>query len=288
MFGDDMLIAPVTKAGVNGFAAVEVWLPEGKWYELHSGTLLDGGKVLTRHFALDEYGIYIKAGSVLPFYSDEVDNLNGNDEDITVVVFPGDEGCFRLYEDAGNDKDYASQHAFTCLSNSWAGNVQTVKIAPREGAYEGMPSQRNFKVKVYASAAPESVKVNGAPVEYEYLAEGLSFTVDIPVADCAAEKVVEITYACENPALANGVVGLSRRMARSIEALKFRTGVDPIDDLAMMGTINEAILYSPEDAKALADLFMANYNNLPDILAKQPRLQQEDIQWFLTHCGWNL
>jgi alpha-glucosidase (family GH31 glycosyl hydrolase) len=170
MFGDDMLIAPVTKAGVNGFAAVEVWLPEGKWYELHSGTLLDGGKVLTRHFALDEYGIYIKAGSVLPFYSDEVDNLNGNDEDITVVVFPGDEGCFRLYEDAGNDKDYASQHAFTCLSNSWAGNVQTVKIAPREGAYEGMPSQRNFKVKVYASAAPESVKVNGAPVEYEYLA----------------------------------------------------------------------------------------------------------------------
>ena len=77
-------------------------------------------------------------------------------------------------------------------------------------------------------------------------------------------------------------------MARSIEALKFRTGVDPIDDLAMMGTINEAILYSCEDAKALADLFMTNYQNLPSILAKQPRLKDEDIKWFLEHCGWNL
>ena len=288
MFGDDMLIAPVTKAGVNGYAAVEVWLPEGSWYELHSGTLLEGGKTLTRHFALDEYGVYIKAGSVLPFYSDEVDNLNGNDENITVAVFPGAEGGFRMYEDAGNDKNYASQHAFTCLSNSWDGNVQTVKIAPREGGYEGMPSERNFKVKVYASAAPESVRVNGAPVEYEYLAEGLSFTVDIPVADCAVEKVVEVTYASENPAIADGLVGLSRRMARSIEALKFRTGVDPVDDLAMMGTINEAILYSCEDAKALAELFMTNYKNLPSILASQPRLNEEDIQWFLTHCGWNL
>ena len=163
-----------------------------------------------------------------------------------------------------------------------------MKIAPREGAYDGMPSERNFKVKVYATAAPESVTVNGVPVDYEYLATGLSFTVDVPVTDCAAEKVVEITYASADPALAEGLVGISRRMARSIEALKFRTGVDPIDDLAMMGTINEAILYSCEDAKALTELFMTNYQNLPAILAKQPRLKDEDIKWFLEHCGWNL
>ena len=130
--------------------------------------------------------------------------------------------------------------------------------------------------------------VNGVAVDYEYLAAGLTFTVDVPVTDCSVEKIVEITYASENPAIANGLVGLSRRMARSIEALKFRTGVDPIDDLAMMGTINEAILYSCEDAKALAESFMTNYQNLPSILAKQPRLKEEDIKWFLGHCGWNL
>ena len=285
MFGDDMLIAPVTSPATDGYASVDVWLPEGKWYELHTGTMLQGGAVVKRHFALDEYGIYIKAGSVLPFYGDEVDNLDGNAEDVTITAFPGAEGSFRMYEDAGNDKNYATEHAFTSISNSWDGAVQTVTISPREGSYEGMPAERRFKVKVVASASPIEVTVNGLQVGYEYLDEGLSFVIDVPVNDCAALKTVKITYAAETPALADGFVGLSRRMARSIEALKFRTGADPIDDLAMMGTINEAILYDYMNAPALVDAFMTNYNALPEILKKQG-LKEADIQWFLQHCGW--
>ena len=240
---------------------------------------------MKRHFALDEYGIYVKAGSVLPFYGDEVDNLNGNDESVTVTVFPGGNGTFRLYEDAGNDKDYDSEYAFTSISNSWDGAVQTVTIAPREGSYEGMPAERRFKVKVLASAAPVEVTVNGIQVGYEYQDEGLEFVIDVPVNDCAAQKVVKITYASDAPAIANGFVGLSRRMARSIEALKFRTGADPIDDLAMMGTINEAVLYDYENAQAHVEAFMKNWENLPQILEKQ-RLKEADIKWFLQHCGW--
>ena len=77
-------------------------------------------------------------------------------------------------------------------------------------------------------------------------------------------------------------------MARSIEALKFRTNADPIDDLAMLGTVNEALLYSPEKAHELTEAFMKNYSNLPEILKKQPRISEEDIEWFLAHCGYDL
>ena len=288
MFGDDMLIAPVTKPMTDGFAQMEIWLPEGSWYELHTGVLLEGGAVVKRNFALDEYGIYIKAGSVLPFYGKEVENLNSNDEDIYVTVFPGGEGCFKMYEDAGNDKDYADSYATTSLSNRWNGNIQTITIASRNGSYTGMPSERSFKVKVLASQAPVNVTVNGETVPYEYLGENLAFVIDVPVADCSAEKNIVITYSDAQPAIAQGIIGLSRRMARSIEALKFRTGADPIDDLAMMGNINEAILYAPEKAAELTEAFMKNYNNLPEILKQQPRLKDADIEWFLGHCGWNL
>ena len=288
MFGDNMLIAPVTKPMTDGFAEMEIWLPEGSWYELHTGVLLEGGAVVKRHFALDEYGVYIKAGSVLPFYGEEVNNLNSNDEDIYVTVFPGGEGCFEMYEDAGNDKDYAEAYATTHISSRWNGNIQTVTVAPRKGSYEGMPAEREFKVKVLASEAPANVTVNGENVPYEYLGEDLAFVIDVPVADCSVEKTVVITYTDDRPALSDGLIGLSRRMARSIEALKFRTGADPIDELAMMGTINEAIMYAPEKAAELAEAFMANYNNLQEILKKQPRINESDIEWFLGHCGWNL
>ena len=288
MFGDNMLIAPVTKPMTDGFAEMEIWLPEGSWYELHIGVLLKGGAVVKRHFALDEYGVYIKAGSVLPFYGEEVNNLNSNDEDIYVTVFPGGEGCFEMYEDAGNDKDYAEAYATAHISSRWNGNIQTVTVAPRKGSYEGMPAEREFKIKVLASEAPVNVSVNGENVPYEYLGEDLAFVIDVPVADCSVEKTVVITYADDQPAIAEGLIGISRRMARSIEALKFRTGADPIDELAMMGTINEAIMYSPEKAAELAEAFMANYNNLQEILKKQPRINESDIEWFLGHCGWNL
>jgi hypothetical protein len=264
---------------------MDIWLPEGQWYELHTGTMLDGGKVITREFALDEYGIYVKAGAVLPFYGDEVENLNGNDEDIYVTVFPGGNGCFSMYEDAGNDKNYATEYATTQLSSRWNGNTQTVTIAPRKGSYEGMPAQRNFKVKVVASAAPASVTVNGQEVSYEYDGYDFSFTVDIPVTDCSAEKTVVIKYDAD-PALADSIKGLSRRMARSIEALKFRTGADPYDALAKLGTVNEAVEYNPEKAKELTAEFMEAYLKLDEIIKNQSRVNETDVEWFLQHCGW--
>lgn len=286
MFGDNVLVAPITSASVDGFSCVEVWLPEGDWYEADTGTLLHGGRVLKRHFALDEYGVYVKAGSILPFYGSEVDSLAGNDEDVTVTVFPGGEGSFLMYEDGGNDKDYPSEYAFTPLSNVRDGSVQTITVGSREGSYKEMPSGRGFKVKVLASEAPLSVTVNGKSVGYEYLDDGLAFMVDVPVKDCSAEKVVRIEYANQSPSMADGVIGMSRRIARSIEAMKFRTGADPIDELALLGSVNETVLYSCTDARAVVETFLERYGRLPEILSVQPRISPEDAEWFLRHCGW--
>ncbi|MCK4448883.1 MAG: alpha-glucosidase, partial [Candidatus Marinimicrobia bacterium] len=56
MFGNDMLVSPVTQPiGKDSlFIQKEIWLPEGEWIELFSGTILKGGKVVSRTFMLDE------------------------------------------------------------------------------------------------------------------------------------------------------------------------------------------------------------------------------------------
>lgn len=299
MFGDNILIAPITKPGENGFTEMDIWLPDGWWYEMHTGTMLMGGFKIKRHFAIDEYGVYIKAGSILPFYDKTVNHLNDNDEDIIVTVYPqeqimpldhflmkGTVRKFTMYEDAGNDKDYAQSYATTEISYRWDSDKQTVTISPRQGSYKDMPAQRRFKVKVVASAAPESVKVNGTEASYEYDGKDFSFTVDIPETDCSVEKIVEIRYQIGETNIVNGTIGKARRIGKTIEALKYRTGADPVDDLAYLGSINEIILYYPDKVIEFAYLFLESYKDLPAILKDKQGLSDDDIQWFLTHCGW--
>src|SRR3712207_2197487 len=109
MFGDQMLVQPITSPMTDGLSDQQVWLPAGSdWYESATGTLLRGGQTLTRNFRLDEYPLYIKAGSIIPEY-EGAQNLRSNDTPLTLAVYPGDEGRFTLYEDNGNDKQYEHQ-----------------------------------------------------------------------------------------------------------------------------------------------------------------------------------
>ena len=85
MFGDQMLVSPITSPMTGTYSVQKTWLPEGEWFELATGTLLKGGSTVERTYAIDEYPIFVKAGAVLPFYTDKVQNLQGNDEDVEEV-----------------------------------------------------------------------------------------------------------------------------------------------------------------------------------------------------------
>ena len=50
----------------SGLASVKAWLPEGEWLEYETGTMLKGGQNIERQFSMDEYPVYIKAGSSNP------------------------------------------------------------------------------------------------------------------------------------------------------------------------------------------------------------------------------
>ena len=287
MFGEDMMVAPVTAPAKDGYAQVRVWLPEGEWYEWHTGALLQGNRVVERSFAIDEYPIYVKAGAILPLYLENVMNLNGNDEEIAVTVFPGgsDASVFTLYEDNGNDKNYVSEYAVTKLTTARSGNEQTVVIGKREGSYKEMPLDRAFKVKVLSSLIPLSVTMNGGPAEYTYSAEDFALLIDLPELPCNQEKVVKIVYPTEKVDM-NGLSGASRRIAKSMEQLKYRNSYIVFkEELGKMGSLNEAVMYAPSEMPALIDGFWKSYHELPSVLERQG-LKNEQITWFLQSVCW--
>ena len=267
---------------------MRVWLPEGEWYEWHTGALLKGNQIVERSFAVDEYPVYIKAGAILPMYLDNVMNLNGNDEEVAVTVFPGggDTAEFKLYEDNGNDKNYASEYAVTKLSSVRNGNEQTLVIGKREGAYKDMPLARSFKVKVLSSLIPQSVTVNGHPAKYQYSGEDFALLIDVPAQACDQEKVVKIVYPSEKVDL-NGLLGASRRIAKSMEQLKYRNSYIVFkEEFGKMGSLSEAVTYAPSEMPALIADFWKSYNELPAVLERQG-MKSDLATWFLQSVCWS-
>ncbi len=273
MLGDDMLIAPVTNpADSTGFAYVDVWLPEGNdWYELHSGTLLSGGQKLKRQFALNEYGVYIKAGAILPSYRSDVRDIVSNNSPIDITVYPGAQsGSFNIYEDNGDDCDYETDYAVTPLSYQRNGSVTDVTIGARKGSYTGMPDYRDFCIRIEASTPPESVTVDGMPAEWQY--DGNRFAVVIPLLNVDCNKPHKIEAHHDNASaltLTDGLIGRTRRVADAVEYIKFHGCDTHADELATLGTTRENATYHPENLTQITERFNTLYNDLPGVLKRQ-------------------
>ena len=283
MFGDNFLVYPITKPMNDGVSEQNVWLPAGcDWYELSSGTMLKGGQSMERRFLLDEYPVYVKAGSIIPQYGD-VKNLRNNDEAVTVTVYPGNVNTqFDMYEDNGNDKQYATAYATTQLSSTHsADGTLCVKIGARKGEYSGMPSHRQYRLKLVASAVPEKVTVDGKQTDFDYDGNNLSLLVDIPETDCSKEKVVEISYAKDAPVLTDGLIGKFRHIQQNCVAMKYRNpAIVFAEPLGTMESAGIAMTYNPEKQKQIVETFRTNYGSLADIL-KQNGIEGEDAKKFM-------
>ncbi len=102
MFGDALLVAPVTAAGAT---QRDVYLPAGAWYDWWKGQRYDGGQTIAVDAPLDRLPIFARAGSVVPgwpvmqFVGEQAVDV------LTLHIFPGD-GQSVLYEDDGQSTAY--------------------------------------------------------------------------------------------------------------------------------------------------------------------------------------
>lgn len=138
----------------------EVYLPAGtKWYDYWTGKQYDGGQKLTTNVTLENSPLYVKAGAILPLGPD-VQYVNENKYDnLEIVVYPGANGEFTLYEDEGDNYNY-EKGKYSTIQLSWNDKAKSLTIGKRQGTFDGMLQNRTFRVKI-VGGTEKTVQYNG-------------------------------------------------------------------------------------------------------------------------------
>lgn len=279
MFGDNMLIMPITAPAVKNLSTVKVWLPEGNdWYEWSTGTLLKGGQTIERSFLINEYPIYVKAGAIIPMYDNQVKNLQENSNDLIVRVFPGGSFKTKLYEDDGNNNDYQkSAYTFTTIqSEKEADSTLKITIFPREGSFPGMIEKRNVDFELYGSVMPKSITMNGILLAYDgqkgnntwnYSGHDLTVHIRANQTDCNAKTEIVVHYPA-NPIDINGMIGKMNRLKKAVALLKNNWfDVSPIPNMiSATNQVDIRIEYHPADFDRLVKSFKTHYAQIGDTI----------------------
>jgi alpha-D-xyloside xylohydrolase len=150
MFGPAFLVCPITAPmdSARGASLREVYLPAGgDWYDVWSGERLAGGQTIAAGADLSTLPLYVRAGSIVPMAQPQQYVDEHPAAPVELHIFPGKDGAFQLYEDAGDGYDYEGGACAT-IDIRWQDADRCLTIGERRGNYPGMQQQRNFIVVV--------------------------------------------------------------------------------------------------------------------------------------------
>lgn len=194
-FGDDILVAPVVEPSVDGVSKKEIWFPEGKWWSVAHGKLIDGGTVRSLDYTLDQIPYFYRQGAVIVKNPPEVKHVTERPDALVLDIVAGADGACEFYEDAGDNADYATKYATTSISHKQRGRKAEYTIAPRKGAYEGMPLSRSYKMRIFNTPRPVRAKAGGRSLQASYDASSRCTIVDVPSSPCDKGVKVTVEYA---------------------------------------------------------------------------------------------
>ena len=163
MFGDAMLVAPV----VTPDDVRSVYLPDGLWFDFWSGEALAGGQSIVRETPIDECPVYVKAGTVLPLGPSVQYAQEKEWDDLIIRIYPGADGEFVLYEDAGDGYKY-EKGEYTAIRMKWDDGSRKLTICGREGSYPEMLTNRIFRVVVVGDGMGLGLDNENYTVRVEY------------------------------------------------------------------------------------------------------------------------
>jgi alpha-D-xyloside xylohydrolase len=168
-FGRSLLIAPVTHALYTSeerrysqeavdwspLHQVDVYLPEGLWYDWFTGKPVKGGRTVKADAPLDHCPVFARAGAIVPLGPDVQYCDEKPWDQLEIKIFLGADGQFTLYEDAFDGQAYKAGERSTI---GFRLKGRTLTIGAREGTFPGMLQEREFRLNVVGADGKSSRK----------------------------------------------------------------------------------------------------------------------------------
>lgn len=160
LFGPALMVCPIYNYKAR---SREVYFPAGtSWYNFYTGEQMEGGKKVTVAAALERIPLFVPAGTILPVGEVMQHTAEKKADDIEIRVYQGKDGKFSLYEDEGTNYNY-EKGAFSTIDFAYNHTDGTLSISDRKGSYDGMLTQRTFRIVAIGktTAAPRIIPYNG-------------------------------------------------------------------------------------------------------------------------------
>ena len=109
--------------------------------------------------------MFVRAGSIVPTGRDIQHSGEDTGGYLKVLVYPGADASFTLYEDDGTSMDYLDGEQLR-IPLEWDDDSRTLTIGRSEGGYDGMPAVRQIDVCVDGDT--RSVTYSGRKIRLKF------------------------------------------------------------------------------------------------------------------------
>jgi alpha-glucosidase (family GH31 glycosyl hydrolase) len=161
LWGRDILVSPVVEKVAT---RRRLYLPQGTWWDFWTEEQVSGGAEIDRAVDLATMPIHVRAGAIVPFgpvreYVEQV-----VDSPLDLVVYPGADGRFQLYEDDGRSFDYR-RGDWMGIEMTWADTDGRLSLRLAPGSRMRPPASRQIRVRRAGSRETRALTFAGRPVE---------------------------------------------------------------------------------------------------------------------------
>jgi len=167
MLGDALLVKPVTRPMAGEEMQEEILLPAGHtWYALEDGKAYAGGQTIRMNVGLKSIPAFVRSGAIMPWGAPAQSTAEQAGLPLEIAVYPGEDGCFTLYEDAG-DGYGCERGEFAEIPFHWDDENLQLTIGARRGSYPGMAQERVLCVSL-AGEKKQEIRYQGEEIKIRF------------------------------------------------------------------------------------------------------------------------